>query len=134
MDTYTCWHYAGYIVKNSGYGRISGELAHRVFWREARGPVPEGLVLDHLCRNRRCVNPEHLEPVTLGENIRRGISANGSKTSCSNGHKFTPSNTFNYVYRGVKRRRCRICHRVRTKEHVRQHRIRKNMLGAADKS
>jgi len=79
------------------------------------GPIPEGLDLDHLCRNRWCVNPEHVEPVTRRENLIRGqttIAQNVSKTHCPAGHAYDETNT--YYYRGM--RQCRICrdlHRTR---------------------
>lgn len=73
-----CWMWVGSLSGN-GYGRIQGyvvdaspKLAHRVAYELVNGPIPEGMQLDHLCRNRRCVNPAHLEPVTCGENLRRG--------------------------------------------------------------
>ncbi len=75
-----CWLWTGFI-SNSGYGRIGtyGEpmkvgYAHRVSWELLRGPIPEGFEVDHLCRNRWCVNPDHLEPVPPEENIRRAFA------------------------------------------------------------
>jgi len=70
-----CWIWTGY--KNGGYGRFKtasggSVYAHRASYEFHVGPVPEGLYLDHLCRNRACINPDHLEPVTTEENIRRG--------------------------------------------------------------
>lgn len=70
QDENGCWNYTGTINKR-GYGQIRQTTAHRFFWQHLRGPVPDGLHLDHLCYNRRCVNPEHLEPVTNLENQRR---------------------------------------------------------------
>ncbi|MCA1572428.1 MAG: HNH endonuclease [Chloroflexi bacterium] len=82
-------------------------LAHRWSYETFVGPIPEALALDHLCRNRSCVNPEHLEPVTAGENIRRGETGllNRSKTCCPAGHEYDAENT--YIWRGG--RRCRRC-------------------------
>lgn len=76
-----------------GYGlvTVNGKqwVAHRYFYTQLRGPIPDGLTLDHLCRVRCCVNPDHLEPVTMRVNCLRGISfaaVNAAKTICINGH------------------------------------------------
>lgn len=84
-----CWNWVGKSTKQ-GYGvwQIT-VVAHRLSWEIERGKVPEGLVLDHLCRNPSCVNPDHLEPVTIRENIRRGynqVSVAMRKTTCAKGH------------------------------------------------
>lgn len=77
-ETTGCWVWQRAVLK-TGYGslRIAGRTvrAHRHYYEKHRGPIPQGLVLDHLCRNRRCVNPDHLEPVTFEENCRRGAQA-----------------------------------------------------------
>jgi hypothetical protein len=76
------------------------------------GPIPEGLVIDHLCRNRGCINPTHMEPVTNAENVLRGegpTAVNARKTHCKRGHPFDDVNT--YVY--AKGRACRMCHQLR---------------------
>lgn len=68
-----CWIWrAG--MGAAGYGMNNSRAAHRVMYERHKGPIPDGLVLDHLCRNPPCVNPDHLEPVTPGENTRRGNS------------------------------------------------------------
>lgn len=71
-----CWNWTGGTTK--GYGSFSAVgrkkvYAHRFSWELHRGPIPDGLVIDHLCRNTRCVNPDHLEPVTQLENVRRAV-------------------------------------------------------------
>lgn len=75
--TTPCWLWDMHL-NEKGYGKIrsGGEHtgAHRYHYEMAKGPIPEGMVLDHLCRNRSCVNPDHLEPVTFTENIRRGAA------------------------------------------------------------
>jgi len=122
-DERGCWPWLA--ARNKGYGviRIGGRsdghlrAAHRVVYETLIGPVPESLQLDHLCRNRGCVNPEHLEPVTQEENIRRGTGAsaqNARKTHCVNGHEFTPENTYVHRRRGrPDARECRTCHNTR---------------------
>lgn len=109
-----CWLWTGSL--GSGYGRIfvdgKTEPAHRITYEHFVGPVPDGLELDHLCRNTRCVNPSHLEPVTHAENIRRGDLALGIRsaaTHCVNGHEFTPENTAPRKRNGSVHRRCRKC-------------------------
>lgn len=81
--------------------------AHRMAYELTRGPILEGLVIDHLCRNKACVNPAHLEAVSQRVNVRRGLL--GSRTACINGHEYTPENTF--IERNGKRR-CRTCQRA----------------------
>lgn len=90
-----CWLWTA--ARQNGYGviKVKGRFrgAHRVSYEMHRGPIPDGLVIDHLCRTPHCVNPDHLEPVTIGENIRRGENHYRRATHCKRGHEFTPGNT-----------------------------------------
>lgn len=106
-----CWDWTGSMYGN-GYGRLrcasrQGELAHRVAYEMWVGPLVEGLTIDHLCRNKRCVNPAHLEQVTITENVRRSSRSQSqmSRTHCPQGHEYTASNTL--TYRGM--RQCIAC-------------------------
>lgn len=111
-DLGPCWLWVG-AVNNTGYGTFwDGErtvVAHVFAYEWELGPIPEGLEPDHLCRVRHCVRPSHLDPVTHGENVRRGMAGakNREKTHCKWGHPFDAENT--YVAPGGTKRACRVC-------------------------
>ena len=114
-DVAECWEWSAH--RRDGYGRFQAATrtavgAHRWSWEHFNGPIPAGLVLDHIYRNRACVNPWHLEPVSLRENIRRGVVGEHlrRRTHCPSGHPYDDENT----YRSRQgRRHCRTCLRAR---------------------
>lgn len=117
-----CWEWTGYLTEGYGRFRVSADQmvgAHLWAYQWLIGPVPDGLELDHRCRNRCCVNPDHLEPVTKRVNILRGDAAsarNARKTTCPQGHPYDDTNT------AV--RRCRACRRANNREAARRYRAR----------
>lgn len=121
-----CWLWTASCHEDTGYGQIhSGYgkkmlLAHVASYQLFVGPKPDGLELDHKCRVRCCVNPDHLEPVTRLENIMRGVGPSVTKarcaaiTHCLRGHEYTPSNTYVRTKpNGYRLRECRACWVVR---------------------
>jgi hypothetical protein len=126
-----CWLWRGLVTKH-GYVRVRAKgkkvLAHRWIYEQTHGLLPTELTVDHVCHNRdqdcaggdscvhrRCLNLEHLEPTTKGENQRRGRSLwaiNSRKTHCYRGHEFTPENTTIRRARGRSSRRCLMCWRL----------------------
>lgn len=129
-----CWLWVG-PTTNGGYGRMkmypNTQLTHRISYELHKGPIPEGLQVDHIChkpeectkgfrcKHRRCLNPDHLEAVPGIVNIRRGlgnrnalaaIAARPPRTHCPHGHEFTAENTYNF--RGA--RCCKTCRRIAT--------------------
>lgn len=118
-----CWEWQAGKHK-FGYGMFGLETkvphqypivtAHTYVYKKYVGPIPEGLELDHLCRNPSCVNPLHLEPVTPHENKRRGVSPimlNFNKTHCIRGHELSGANV--YVNPNTNGRYCRACRKIR---------------------
>jgi hypothetical protein len=110
-----CWLWLG-STNNYGYARLGNLYIHVEMYERKYGPVPIGFELDHLCRTPPCVNPDHVEPATHGENIRRGDHPNTHKTVCPAGHVYTESNTKIVMMRNPHpgsilspRRRCRRC-------------------------
>lgn len=137
FDANGCWLWTG--SKSYGYGKIGvgsrtdGTNAmtqcHRVSYEHFRGPIPEGLTLDHLCRVRHCANPWHLEPVSVGENVRRGEAANivSSRTNlCKRGHSLEGA----YITKRGSRQ-CRECQRERDRQFKSRRRAAKQSEGKA---
>jgi hypothetical protein len=134
-----CWEWQASKIQN-GYGEFwNGDvkmLAHRWAYERWVGPVPDGLELDHLCRNRACVNPSHLEPVPHSVNSKRGLAGKHRRdeakviTHCPQGHLYDAENTWLRPNRhGGMSRNCRACQRQRlaawrekNKEHLKQQR------------
>lgn len=100
-----CWNFP---QSTNGYARTSikgkSARAHRVFYALFKGNIPQGMTIDHLCKNKICVNPTHLEVVTIGDNVRRHYE---EQTHCPNGHEYTEDNIYRWAGRGC--RECRQC-------------------------
>lgn len=114
-----CWEYLGHIGTH-GYGTYGRRLAHRLSYETLVDTIPTGLTIDHLCFNRRCVNPNHLLPCTMRENVLRsdGITAHYSRrTHCKHGHPFNTANTYIRPDNGT--RVCRACRAKWMRNHPR---------------
>ncbi len=107
-----CWLWEG-ILNDDGYamvgttlnGKHRGQRGHRLAYQAAKGIIPTDLTIDHLCRVKCCVNPDHMEVVTRQENSRRALI----KTHCYNGHEYTSESTYVYVRNGKTNRTCKPC-------------------------
>jgi HNH endonuclease len=115
QKTNGCWVWTGSLTVQ-GYGRMfikergTTDYAHRIVYKLLVGPIPEGLTIDHLCRNKLCVNPEHLETVSARTNILRGYgpaARNARKKRCHKGHILSGKNVM--IVRGGTKRQCRKC-------------------------
>lgn len=145
IETSGCWKWLGpvhrYADGTPSYGSAAqgGRKlpAHRLTYELFVGSIPAGLDLDHLCRNRRCVNPAHLEPVTRRENIMRSPVAlpalNEAKTHCTHGHEYTPENTVIQVVPWGKgfQRACRTCKYAAIRRYSARKRAQKRATEAA---
>lgn len=127
--TSTCWIWKNKLSKGYGHIEIKGKnkLAHRYVYEILIGKIPKKLQIDHLCRNRACVNPAHLEAVTAQTNVLRGMGLGGilaRRTHCKHGHFFCKENLLKYhAGRG---RRCKTCSRKRTR--IYYYKIRENKV------
>ncbi len=118
-----CWEWTARLFQGTGYaqfkitvavGKSENRYGHRVAYELLVGPIPDGLFLDHLCRNKKCINPQHLEPVTARTNALRGFGSaanNARKTHCKNGHPLSGDNLY---HDHAATRQCRICQRERS--------------------
>lgn len=125
-----CWVWLAAHSVTGGYGTVTIDgksyRAHRISWELLRGSIPSGLVLDHLCRNVRCVNPDHLEPVTDRINVLRStspIALNARKTHCPQGHAYEGKNLWVWLdSRGREHRKCHVCQSRHSTEGARRRR------------
>lgn len=118
--TDTCWLWTGHLASD-GYGQIyngkSSVYVHRLSLSFIGKTIPKGMEVDHLCRVKNCLNPEHLEVVTRKENILRGEGAAAKcarKTHCVRGHELNADN----IYPGKTYRQCKVCVGIRNKKHA----------------
>ncbi len=119
--TDSCWEWSASLTRDD-YGRFSymGKpvRSHRWIYEHTVGKIPDDMVIDHLCRNRKCVRVEHLEVVTRAENIRRGLAgiednAQSKKTQCPQGHQYSGTNKYG-------KRVCRPCANKQANEHYKR--------------
>lgn len=129
IDDAGCWRWQGRKT-TAGYGQVWIEderyQAHRIIYEDFFGPIPKELVCDHLCRVRDCVNPNHIEPVTMRENIVRGRAPglvramHAAVTHCPFGHEYSSENTYlarRSDGRPYRSRQCRACNNIRREKY-----------------
>lgn len=130
-----CWEWQGGKDRD-GYGRYGNKRAHRITYERVNGKIPEGLVIDHLCCNKGCVNPNHLEVVSPSQNSKRNYERGMvsflktyhlSKTHCPQGHPYSGENLRLSKIKGRKTRarRCKICDAEKTKRYLMRKKIEK---------
>lgn len=116
-----CWNWIGYVMPN-GYGYYKKDYAHRLVYEALAGFIEKSMQIDHLCRNRRCCNPRHLEEVTARDNLLRSpitvASINAAKTHCPKGHPLSGDNLLIRRKQGGRylTRACRECHNCRQRK------------------
>lgn len=129
VNTNDCWVYAG-LLNAYGYGYVyefidgkqCNQMVHRVMYEAVKNKIPKGLYIDHLCRNRSCINPDHLEPITNRQNVLRGegyAAKNAKKTHCIRGHILKGVNL--YVTPSGKRN-CKKCRALSMEKYKLAHR------------
>ena len=124
--TSDCWEWKG-VIGSHGYAIIGRTLVHRAMYEGFRGPIPENLTIDHLCRNTKCVNPFHMEAVTMTENIMRGkcpSALNAKKTHCKRGHLLDEVNCYVIKREGkLAGRNCKKCRATAERERQKRRRL-----------
>lgn len=127
-----CWIWIGGQSDN-GYGaywvKTTNVGAHRISYEAHKGPIEDGMHIDHLCRVRCCVNPDHLEVVTPKENLHRSPIHQANRTHCPQGHPYSEENTLI----SVGRRHCRECGRARCREYYHKRKAIDAALGEQEK-
>lgn len=122
VEVGVCWEWTRAKINGYGVYQLDGRLrsAHRLAWEALVGPIAEGHVLDHLCRNAACIDPDHHRSVRQRVNALAGFgpsAVNAAKEYCAYGHEFTADNTYRYMKLGQMVRACRACNRRRTSEY-----------------
>lgn len=131
-----CWEYDGFLDKD-GYPLLciyredkttTTSYVYRYYFEKWVRTIPNGMEMDHLCYNRKCINPSHLQPVTHAENVRRARIQNEIHLYCKNGHKREEVGTYTYLRNGKERRTCKACRDKSVSDYNEQRRIARKQL------